>query len=646
MKQVVILAGGKGTRLRERLGDRPKPLVDICGMPLLERQILLAKKFGFTDVVVLVNYRAEQIVEFCRANANWGLAVQCIDEGEARGTAGAVLNVLDVLAEEFLVMYGDTMLEVDFDRFHAFHAAMPETAATLFLHPNDHPHDSDLVDVDETGRVQRFYPYPHDASRYYPNLVNAALYWVRKASLEGWREQQGMFDFGKDLFPQMLARGLVLRGYNSPEYIKDSGTPARLDKVSADLLSGKIARAALSQPQAAVFLDRDGTLNQEVDHLHSAAQFELLPGVEQAIRRLNQAEYRCCVVTNQPVVARGECTLDELRQIHNKMETLLGRMGAYIDRLYYCPHHPDKGFEGEVPELKFACSCRKPSTGMVDQAVSELNIERARSWFVGDTSTDMLTAQRAGLKSILVETGYAGLDQKYRAEPDFTVPDLTAAVDFMLDLYPALSSQCDKIAQHLRPGEIVYIAGQSRSGKTTFANALRYALQRRNMKAQVLSTDRWLLDEPARTEGVLGRHDLPALRSLLETLAEPSTRPAEVVLPAYLKLRREQIKAAQTIAIGPDDVVLVEGIMAFHAAVPATSSQRFFVEIDEPSRRERVIRAYLQRGLTQEAAEAVYAQRLVDEVPVLLAAAGQAPRISLPRAVAHPENIRNTTDDN
>jgi histidinol-phosphate phosphatase family protein len=398
MKQALILAGGKGTRLRERLGDLPKPLIDVFGTPLLERQILLLKQHCFERILILVNYRAEAIAEFCAQRAQWGLDIRCIDDGEPCGTAGAVLHVMDQLDDEFLVVYGDTMLQVDLGRFQAFHAQVPGVAASLFLHPNDHPQDSDLVELDEQGFVRAFHPYPHPTDAWLPNLVNAALYCIRRDALLPWRDTPGMLDFGKDVFPQMLGRGLRLRGYNSPEYIKDVGTPARIDKAITDMRSGRIDRASLDHAQMVAFLDRDGTINREVEHLRSAEDFDILPGVEQAVRRLNQAEYRVCVITNQPVLARGECSVEDLRRVHNKMETLLGRAGAYVDRIDYCPHHPDAGFEGEVPELKRACDCRKPATGMINAAAAALNIDRTRSWMVGDTTTDVLTAARAGLR--------------------------------------------------------------------------------------------------------------------------------------------------------------------------------------------------------------------------------------------------------
>src|SRR5437879_2560842 len=189
IRQAVILAGGTGTRLQERLNGLPKPLVEIGGVPLLEHQVLLAKRHGFDRILLLVRHEAQRIVEFCAARQRWGIAVDCIDDGEPLGTAGAVLRAFDRLDDTFLVLYGDTMLEVDLTKFCQFHRALSEAAATLFLHPNDHPHDSDLVEIDEGARITAFHPYPHDPAQAYPNLVNAALYVVRKSALSPWRSR-------------------------------------------------------------------------------------------------------------------------------------------------------------------------------------------------------------------------------------------------------------------------------------------------------------------------------------------------------------------------------------------------------------------------------------------------------------------------
>ena len=628
MRQALILAGGKGLRLRERLGGLPKPLIDLCGMPLLERQVLLLKQHGFTRIDVLVNYRAEAIEEYCSSRGNWGLDVCCVDDGTPRGTAGAVMALLDSLDDEFLVVYGDTMLNVDLGRFVQFHTQARDAAATLFVHPNDHPQDSDLVEVDAAGDVRRFHPYPHPAGAWLPNLVNAALYCVRREALRAWQATPGMLDFGKDIFPAMIRRGLRLRAYNSPEYVKDVGTPARLDKVSTDFRNGRIARAALDHTQRAVFIDRDGTLNRELDHLCRAEQFELLPGVEQAVSALNHAEYRVCVVTNQPVLARGECSEAELRRIHNKMETLLGASGAFVDRIDYCPHHPDQGFVGEVPALKKLCNCRKPGTGMIDAAVNALNIARAQSWLVGDSSADILAAQRAGVRSILVETGYAGLDHKYLAIPDYVMPDLPAAVEFILDGHMQLLDALQSVAADIAPGQLVFVGGQARSGKSTVASALGEVLRQRGQCCHVLATDRWLYSEDERKPGLMGRHDMVALRALLQRLAQRQ-EPCHEQLPVYAKAQRRQVANAQTLHIKPEDTVIIEGVIALQLGVELGAEHRLVVTLNEHVRHARLLREYTLRG-EGEQAEALYQARLSDEWPLVQASAQGARRIELP----------------
>ena len=143
--------------------------------------------------------------------------------------------------------------------------------------------------------------------------MNAAFYCVERRALERYRELEPPLDFAKDLFPRMLADGARLHGYRSFEYIKDVGTPARVDKAERDLLSGAVARARRDRPQAAVFLDRDGVLNELRGYVRTPEELVLIPGAAQAVRSLNQAGLRAVVVTNQPVLARGECTLEALR---------------------------------------------------------------------------------------------------------------------------------------------------------------------------------------------------------------------------------------------------------------------------------------------------------------------------------------------
>jgi histidinol-phosphate phosphatase family protein len=209
------------------------------------------------------------------------------------------------------------------------------------------------------------------------------------------------------------------------------GAPARLQRVEADWRAGKIRSASPSAARPAVFLDRDGTLNEDRPFINRAADLELIPGAGPALRRLREAGFLLIVVTNQPVIARGEATEAEVADIHRKLEWELGKSGAYIDALYLCPHHPDGGFPGERAELKIACDCRKPATGLVNQACHDFGIDRAASWMVGDSTRDVELARRAGLISVLVRTGNAGQDGRYEVRPDHVVADIAAAAELI-----------------------------------------------------------------------------------------------------------------------------------------------------------------------------------------------------------------------
>jgi histidinol-phosphate phosphatase family protein len=430
VKQAVILAGGKGTRLKERLGDLPKPLIDVDGRPLLWRQLKKLEEFGFEEAVVLVNYRADRIESFL-ASSGLKLRTRVVDDGDPRGTAGAVLTMAHTLEECFLVVYGDTLFDVDLDRFEGFHRRNAG-AVTLFLHPNDHPEDSDLVEVDEDRRVIDFHAYPHPAGSWFPNLVNAALYFVEKKGLLPYRGLPPPLDFAKDLFPKMLADGQIIAGYVSSEYIKDLGTPARLDKAVSALQRGLVERSSYRFPQRAVFIDRDGTLNEERGHIRRPEDLEVFPFVGAALKRLNEGEYRAVLVTNQPVVARGEASAADLRRVHARLDAEAARSQAFFDAQYVCPHHPDAGYAGEVAALKVDCECRKPKPGLILRAIADMNIDPRRSWFVGDSTADFGAAEAAGVRSIGVRTGQAGMDAKYPFTPFLWVADFAEAVDWIL----------------------------------------------------------------------------------------------------------------------------------------------------------------------------------------------------------------------
>ena len=304
------------------------------------------------------------------------------------------------------MLYGDTIVDFDMKAMVTYHQTK-KADATLFLHPNDHPYDSDIVDLDAEGRVRRFYNKPHEDGFVSRNIVNAALF-IFSPRILTQIEMGVKSHIEKNVLPRCLEQGMNLYGYVSFEYIKDMGTPERYYAVCDDVKSGKVARLNRSNKRPAIFLDRDGTISKEVNLLNKPEQLELIEGAAEAIRLINKSDYLAVIVTNQPVIARNLCSINELEYIHASLETMLGKEGAYVNAIYYCPHHPDKGYPEERPEYKIDCECRKPKPGMLMQAAKDWNIDIANSYMIGDTSRDLQAGCNAGCKdSIQVKTNKA-----------------------------------------------------------------------------------------------------------------------------------------------------------------------------------------------------------------------------------------------
>jgi D,D-heptose 1,7-bisphosphate phosphatase len=431
LNHLVIVAGGRGARLASVIGDSPKVLVPVGGKPVLQHQLELAAATGIEEVTIFAGHLAEKIHEFVSDGSQFGLKVRILTEKDPMGNAGAVLQSLDLLPEHFLVVYGDLMIAVDLRRIAQLHMDR-EADLTILVHPNDHPQDSDLVEIDADDWVTAIHTYPHPPDQCFDNLVNGALYVVRRDSLRPWSAFLGKQDFTKNIMSGLVANGGRVLAYRSSEYLKDIGTPSRLQTAEADWRAGRISLQKFGSGQPAVFLDRDGTLCVEKGHLSVPEDLELLPGVGSTLRTLRQAGFHLVVLTNQPVIARGEATEGEVAAIHRRLAWEIGKEGAYLDAIYVCPHHPDRGFPGERVELKTHCECRKPGTKLFEQACQDLGIDAANSWMIGDQSRDIEMARRAGLRSILVQTGAAGRDGQFSASPDHIAEDLTAAAAVIL----------------------------------------------------------------------------------------------------------------------------------------------------------------------------------------------------------------------
>ena len=425
----VIMAGGKGSRLLSITNDEiPKPMVPVDGKPLLEYQVEKLKSYGVKKIIMIVGHLGEKISGHFQDGNAFGVDIDYIFEKEPLGTAGAFYYLKDKIdAKDFLLIFGDVFFDLDFDRMEAFHFKN-SALTTLLAHPNGHPYDSDLIQMDDTGRVIGFDSKHNVRDYWYDNMVNAGMYILNKDLLDLVKEPVKI-DFEKDILANQVKLGANIYAYHSPEYVKDVGTVDRINATVEELRSGLIAAKNLKNKQRAIFLDRDGTMNVSKGFISKAEDLELIPGTIEAVKAINKSGALAIVITNQPVIARGECSFEELHNIHNKLKTLLGEKGAFVDDIFYCPHHTDKGFEGEVPELKFDCECRKPKTGMIKEAVGKYNIDLSQSYMVGDSTMDLEMARNAGVKSVLVNTGFAGNDGKYSRKCDIEAKDLLDAVE-------------------------------------------------------------------------------------------------------------------------------------------------------------------------------------------------------------------------
>lgn len=431
--KAVIQAGGKGTRLKEITGDiLPKPLAKINGKSILELQILQLKEYDIEDIFIIVNHLGEKIVEYLGNGGQYGVHINYIFENSPLGSAGALYFMKKyVRDEDFILIFGDVIFDIDWNRMVFFHK-QNNALATLFIHPNSHPDDSDIVIVDDNQRVISIDSKNSQRNYWYSNKVNAGLY-ILSGNILDEMEYEERLDLEQDLLLKLIERDKKVYAYLSTEYVKDIGTVARFRTVEQDMINQVPRRRNLLNKQRCIFLDRDGTINEYCGLISQEEQISLINGVVEAIKKINVSGYLAIIVTNQPVVARGLCSVEKVKQIHKKIETLLGKAGAYVDDIVFCPHHPDKGYAEENPIYKVECDCRKPKIGMIEEMRKKFNIDLSESYMIGDTTIDIMTGINAGLKTVLLKTGEGGQDRKYKVTPDMIANDLLQAVNSIIN---------------------------------------------------------------------------------------------------------------------------------------------------------------------------------------------------------------------
>ena len=277
--KTVIVAGGKGTRISSVAPNIPKPMIKIDGKPVLEREIECLRDQGFKDIIITVSYLAEYIINYFGNGNSLGVKIEYFIEETPMGNAGALFKMRDKLDGDFLLLNADSIFDIDFNRFVDYHKAKGGLA-TLFTHPNSHPYDSGLLIVNDDGSVEKWLTKEDERPQWYRNRVNAGLHVINSTILDLAcidAEKIGTEDHNCKIIKVDLDRQILkpLCGtkkmfcYDSPEYVKDMGTPDRYETVCADYREGRVQAKNLKNKQKAIFLDRDGTINKYVGFLRN-----------------------------------------------------------------------------------------------------------------------------------------------------------------------------------------------------------------------------------------------------------------------------------------------------------------------------------------------------------------------------------------
>ena len=605
IKSAVILVGGKGTRLKELLNGKPKPLVPILGIPLLNYQINSLLRYGVSNFILLANYKTNVIRDYMDSEFQ-GINFKIIDDGDVPlGNGGAIITHLKLLPETFFVIYGDTYFNVNFQHFANYHN-FKNADITLFTHPNSHPFDSDIVIVDESCQVKQIRAYPHDENFFASNLVNAALYVINKKSLNDPKIKKNKFyDLAKDLIPLLLQSKKTIYSYKSKEYIKDCGTPKRLRKVTDDIISNKTTLLEIQKKTPTIFIDRDGTLIENIPHLNNISQIELIPNSTNAIRKINDKGFLSVVITNQPVIARGELSLSGLKAINDYIEWEFGKNGAYFDAIKFCPHHPDSGFEGEIEKLKINCNCRKPKIDLFKQIESELNIDKSNSWMIGDSFSDIKAGDNFGIKSILVNTGFGGRDYKYFCRPDFQMNNIYDAVNFIFNDYEFIYDKLSKVNIDWKINNL-FISGISNSGKSTYASCLKhFILDKKKNKCIVISLDNFMKNRDERNEFP----DIYNFSEIQDFFNKRINNDKIIIKPrVYDPMNGNQVEFEdEEIIITPEDFIIFEGLIATKLAIENNFDKNlFFLDTDESICKQRFEKEYQSRKFSEDEINNLY----------------------------------------
>lgn len=382
--QAVIFAGGYGKRLAPFTDTNPKPMYPIEGKPYIEHLILQIKSFGISEVVMLLGYLPEKIMDYLGDGSKYGMTFHFVVTDVECETEKRILAAKDLLQEHFLMMYCDNYCPIDYERlvddYFTNNALIQITA-----YANRDGYTKNNLKIAEDGQVVNY-----DKKRLSEGLqgVDIGYAIINKSVLDLTDDENNNFE--AIVYPQVVSQERMYATVTEHRYYS-IGSFERIELTKAFFKNQKF-----------VFLDRDGTLNvrpPKACYVEKPEDFVWLDGAKEAVKKLNDNGYLVILISNQPGIARGNLTEQTLEEIHEKMKSDLERIGAHIDAIYYCPHNWDDG-----------CFCRKPKPGMLYMAQRDYSLNLTKGFLIGDDERDIEAGESARVKSILVSDEYTVLN--------------------------------------------------------------------------------------------------------------------------------------------------------------------------------------------------------------------------------------------
>jgi mannose-1-phosphate guanylyltransferase / phosphomannomutase len=617
-----IIAGGLGTRAASMTADLiPKVLLPVAGVPIIVHQMRLLRRQGVTQLSVLAGHLGDRLRRALEPEAAaLALTLRVIVEAKPLGTAGC-LTALDPGTQDILIVYGDMLFDIALTPLREFHRRK-NALLTVVAHPNDHPRSSDLI-VERDGLVQEILPHGRRRLHDHRNLVPAGLYLASPTFFAGL-EPDAKADMINDVLPRLITAAAAIAVYNTPEYLRDIGSPIRHAQAERDLLDGVVTALNIARRRPAIFFDCDGVLNEDPGDpgVVSPEDVKLIPGAGAALRSARAAGLLTVAVTNRPQVAKGLVTFAGLDNVLGCLEALLAEDGGVLDRIYFCPHYPRAGFAGEIPALKMRCECRKPGTLLLRQALADLPVDAPRSMLIGDSLRDIGAARGLGMWAYGVRTGYGCRDHdRYRREsgtppvPDLMFESVSEAVEFGIG-YRALAApvlaDIRRVMERGRKPVLVGVSGRARAGKSAVAHAVVRSLIEDGAAGLHVRLDDWIVSAREREPGTAAetRNRVDALPGVIAALRAGMS----VNAPGYDAATRGAGEAVSYDAAGRS-VILLDGSFAAHRGIRAMLDLAIFVAVPPDLQRERFAAFYRWKGLDKDAIDALWRERSEDEWP-------------------------------